>query len=227
MQSQIQNYPDISFIDNKTLSDFIAQGKEWYINRWYELTGETITLHDTDEEKIMIDTDAYLFYLVAQNIDNAGKMNLLKYAMGSFLDNDGAICGVTRIPAQPAQVTVRFTLTEAQNSDYTIPEGTRVTASTTDDIYFATESDAVIEAGDTYVDATCICTIDGTDGNGIEIGQIDELVDTLPYIDSVTNTTASDGGADEEDDDALAERIYLAPSTYSTAGTEDSYIYHA
>jgi len=56
---------------------------------------------------------------------------------------------------------------------------------------------------------------------------IDELVDTLPFIDSVENTTASDGGADEEDDDTLAERIFLAPSEYSTCGTEDSYIFHA
>lgn len=226
MQSQIENYPEVSFIENMTLEEAIKKGKEWYIEHYKEVTGETLTLHDTDERKLLVDMTAYLFYNCCQYVDNAGKMNLLKYAMGDFLDDDGAICGVTRIPAKPAQTTVRFTLSEAQGSDYTIPEGTRVTASSMDDIYFETEADAVIAAGETTADVTCVCTTTGSDGNGIEAGQIDELVDALPYIESVENLTASDGGADEEDDDALAERIYLAPSTYSTAGTEDSYVYH-
>ncbi len=227
MIKQIENYPDISFIDNKKLEDFAEDARSWYTEHWTELTGENIKLYDTDEEKILLDAVSYIFYQVAQYIDNAGKQNLLKYSMGDFLDNIGARCGVERNPAMPATVTVRFTLTEPQESDYVIPAGTQVAAADSDDIYFSTDEDVTIPAGDTYADVACTCMTDGEDGNGIEAGMIDELVDTLPFIDSVENTTISDGGADEEDDDTLAERIFLAPSEYSTCGTEDSYIFHA
>lgn len=227
MQSQIQNYPDISFIGDLTLTQWIEQGEAWYIEQWKELTGEDIVLHDTDEERIMIHAIAMMFYQTLQYLDNAGKMNLLKYSMGDFLDNMAARSGIARIEAQPAQVSVKFILTEAQAEDYTIPEGTRVSGSALEDLYFAVDDDTVIPAGETEGVCLCTCTTAGTEGNNIAIGSIDELVDTLPYIDEVTNTTVSDGGTDIEDDDQLAERLFLAPSEYSTCGTEDSYIFHA
>ncbi|MPN23637.1 hypothetical protein SDC9_171030 [bioreactor metagenome] len=39
--------------------------------------------------------------------------------------------------------------------------------------------------------------------------------------------TATEGGAEIESDADLAERIYLAPGAYSTAGPEDGYVYQA
>ena len=78
MQTQIQNYPDISFINNEKLESAMNKAKEWYVERWKSLTGEDIILHDTDEEKILLDAIAYCFYNACQYIDNAGKMNTLK-----------------------------------------------------------------------------------------------------------------------------------------------------
>ena len=227
MQSQIENYPDISFIEDESLESAINKTESFYVEQWKALTGEDIALHDTDEERVLLRGIAYIFYQACQYIDNAGKMNLLKYSMDGFLDNIAARTGLSRIEAQPAAVTVKFTLTEAQGTDYTIPSGTRVSGENLEDLYFAVDEDTVIPAGDTDVLCKCTCTTAGEDGNGIEPGELNELVDTLPYIDTVENTTTSDGGADEEDDDALAERIFLAPSEYSTTGTEDSYIFHA
>ena len=71
------------------------------------------------------------------------------------------------------------------------------------------------------------CTETGEKGNGFQAGEIIEMVDPLPFIDSIENTTESAGGTDEESEQSLAERAYLAPSGYSTAGPEDAYIYHA
>ena len=227
MQSQIENYPDISFIDNETLESAISKTEAFYIEKWKELTGEDITLHDTDEERILLRAIAYIFYQACQYTDNAGKMNLLKYSMDGFLDSIAARTGLSRMEAKPAVVTVKFILSEAQVTDYTIPEGTRVSGTNLEDLYFAVDTDTIIPVGETEALVSCTCTTAGEDGNGIEPGMIDELVDTLPFIDTVENTTASDGGADEEDDDTLAERIFLAPSEYSTCGTEDSYIFHA
>ncbi|MFQ9474033.1 MAG: baseplate J/gp47 family protein [Oscillospiraceae bacterium] len=44
---------------------------------------------------------------------------------------------------------------------------------------------------------------------------------------SVTNTTTTEGGAEIGSDADLAERVYLAPGAYSTAGPEDGYLYHS
>jgi phage-related baseplate assembly protein len=53
------------------------------------------------------------------------------------------------------------------------------------------------------------------------------MVDPVPYVISATNTTTTEGGAEIESDDALADRIFLAPGGYSTAGPEDGYLYQA
>lgn len=226
MASDVMNYPEISFIGGCSLADWLEQGKEWYVERFLELTGESLTLHDTDEEKILLDAIGYMFYQVMQYVDYTGKQNLLKYSVGDFLDNVGARCGVKRGAASRASVTVRFTLTAEQDVDYMIPAGTQTAPSSSDNIFFAVESDTKIPTGELYADAVCLCTLAGEDGNGFLPGEVDELVDALPYIDSVLNITTSDGGADAESDDDFADRIYYAPSLYSTAGSEDSYIYH-
>lgn len=53
------------------------------------------------------------------------------------------------------------------------------------------------------------------------------MVDPVPYVASVANTATTEGGGGVESDADLAERVFLAPGAYSTAGPEDSYLYHA
>ena len=96
-----------------------------------------------------------------------------------------------------------------------------------DGIYFTTVEYAEIAPGDEYVDVEAVCTAEGTEGNNFLPGQVDILVDPLPYIQSVANVTTSEGGAARESDESLAERVYLAPSGYSTAGPTDAYVYWA
>lgn len=80
-------------------------------------------------------------------------------------------------------------------------------------------------AGETYVDVRALCTENGVDGNELLPGQVNVLVDLIPYVESVSNTTKTSGGADLESDESLAERIFLAPSGYSVAGPDDAYKY--
>ena len=155
-------------------------------------------------------------------VDRAGKQNLLKYAFGAFLDNLAALKGIERTAAKPATVTIRFTLSEVQTGATAIPAGTRVTDG---EVYFTTDEYAEIKAGETTVDVTCTSIETGADLNGIQEGAIRTLVDPIPYIESVTNITETDGGTDPESDESLKDRIYIAPSRYSTAGTEEAYIY--
>lgn len=75
------------------------------------------------------------------------------------------------------------------------------------------------------IDVTAACVEEGKAGNGFEIGELSTIVDLIPYVSSVENITVTEGGTDVESDADLAERTHLAPSAYSTAGSEGGYEY--
>lgn len=217
------SFPDISFIDDMSLEDAMSQMKGWYEERYEELTGMPLTLSDADPEKIRLDTISYMYYQTLVYLDFMAKQNLLKYSTSYFLDNIGARCGLVRKKAEAATVMICFTLSAAQNEAYLIPAGTRCTAG--DDVFFSVIEDTEIPAGTLSLEIKCECTVAGSDGNEYEVWEINSLVDLLSYVQTVSNTEKPDGGSDEESDDAFAERIYLSPSSFNTAGVEDAYIF--
>ena len=93
--------------------------------------------------------------------------------------------------------------------------------------YFNSLEYAEIKAGESYADVVVQAEEAGAESSGILSGAIKILVDPIPYISGVSNTTPSTGGLDTEDDDSLTRRIYLAPSVYSCAGPRDAYEYYA
>lgn len=220
---QIEKLPDVSFIDDDINLDSIQkQMVQDYQDKYHQETDEDIILDRGEPISLILYACSVQIYQMYMYIDRAGKQNLLKYAYGAFLDNLAALKGIQRTPAKAATVTMRFTLSEAQNGATAIPAGTRVTDGT---VYFATDEYAEIKAGETTVDVACTSITTGEAINGIQEGAIQTLVDPIPYIESVSNITETDGGADPESDESLKERIYIAPSRYSTAGTEEAYIY--
>ncbi len=224
MIAEIENLPDVSFIDDKTLDDVQEEMLADYQEKYEEITGKSLVLRRADPETLKLYAASVQIYHMMLHIDVSGKMDLLKYAYGGFLDNLGALRGVKRKEAAPATVKVRFTLSAAQPSVVTIPEGTRV--SDGDVLYFETDETREIAIGETYVDVPCTCQTDGEEGNGLIAGQISTLVDPIAYVDSAVNTEVSAGGADIESDEDFTDRIYLAPSGYSVAGPRDAYKYH-
>ena len=224
MINAIKNLPEVSFIDGKTLDDVQSEMVADYEAKYKEVTGRTLTLRRADPETLKLYAVSVQIFQILMHIDMAGKMDLLKYAYGDFLDNLGALRGVTRLPAYPAKATVRFTLSAVQTSAVTIPQGTRV--SNGDILYFATDDVAEIAIGNTYVDVPCTCLDDGEVGNGQIAGVLNTLVDPIAYIGSVANTEETTGGSEIESDEDFADRIYLAPGSYSVAGPTDAYIYH-
>lgn len=224
MIAELENLPDVSFIGDMTLSKLEAMMVQAYEEKFKELTGETLTLERADPMTILIYACAVAIFQEYLYVDRGGKVNLLKYAYGAFLDHAGAFKGIVRQPAAPATVTLRFTISETQESAVGIPAGTR---STTQDgaIFFETNAYAEIPAGNEYIDVLATCATKGTIGNGYRAGEINVLSDPIPYIESVANTDASAGGTDIESDDDMRERIYIAPSRYSVAGPHDAYLY--
>ena len=221
----IKSLPDISFIDNKDIDQVRQEMVADYESFISEATGQTVTLERSSIHRMELYAAAAQIYQAMQYIDRQGKQSILKYSYSDFLDNLAIFKGVTRNPATPATTTLRFTLSAERDTATGIPQGTRV--STAGAIYFATDVYAEIPAGSTTVDVPATCTVAGTDGNGFAAGELATIVDPIPYVASVTNTTATEGGAEIESDDDLAERVFLAPGAYSTAGPEDGYLYHA
>lgn len=221
MLEAIQNTPEISFIDDKTIADVQAELVSDYEAFMTAAEGREVKLDRASPHRAILNAAAAQIFHALQYIDRSGKQNLLKYTYAEFLDNVGLLKGVVRNPATAAVTTIRFTLSAVRTSATAVPQGTRV--STLTGIFFATDKYAEIPAGGTTVDVTATCTETGDVGNRIAPGEVKNIVDPVPYISAAANINATNGGADTESDDDLAARIYLAPSAYSTAGPEDSY----
>jgi len=215
--------PDVSFTDNDTLKAMQTRLIANYEARYKELTGKEISLAPADPMRILLYAVALDLYQIEQYVERAGKQDLLKYSYGDFLDHLAAGRGVTRQQAAAATVTLRFTLSEAKSYAVGIPAGTRVTNG--DGVYFQTLEYGEVPIGDLTVDIEAECTEVGVAGNDLTAGQLNILVDPVAYVASVSNTDTSSGGTDLETDESLAERVFLAPSSYSVAGPDDAYIY--
>ncbi len=223
--SAVNSAPDVSFIDNKTIADVQTEMVADFEAFMTKTGGTPVTLDRSSVHRMILYSAAAQIYQGFQFIDRAGKQSLLKYSYADFLDNLGLLKGVTRNPAAAATTTLRFTLSTVREVATGIPQGTRVSSSGS--VYFATSEYAEIPAGSTTVDVAAVCTETGTDANGLPVGDLTTMVDLVPYVASVSNTTATEGGAEIESDADMAERIYLAPGAYSTAGPEDGYLFQA
>ena len=215
--------PDVSFIDNDTLENLQNRLILNYEEEYKRITGKEIHLHPADPLRILIYAVALDLFQIEAFVDRAGKQDLLKYSYGEFLDNLAAGRGVTRQQAAPARAMIRFTLSETKSYVVGIPAGTRVTNG--DGVYFQTMEYGEVPVGSLTVDIEAECTEEGIAGNDMVPGQLNILVDPLPYVESVANTDTSSGGTELETDESLAERVYLAPSSYSVAGPDDAYVY--
>lgn len=208
----------LNFVDynsESVISELVAQ--------FEKALGET--LQPSDERRMFLNQLAQVIIALNANINNSGNQVLLRYSRGDSLDAIGELFGVERLSAESAKCDLKFTLSAAQENAVVIPKGTRATPDGS--IYFATDNALTIPAGATEGVVSATATVAGTSNNGYTIGQIKYIVDNVPFLSSVSNTTISTGGTDEEDDDSLRERIRLAPESFSTAGCVDGYIYWA
>lgn len=216
--SVIENFPDISFIENTEVNDVLNQMISDYQEKYKEITGTEVTLSQADPFRLIMYACTLQIYQAMQYADNAGKMSFLKYSYGEFLDNLAALRGLTRQQATSATTILEFSIENPLESAVGIAEGTRVTNG--NELYFATDEYAEIAAGSTTVRVRATCTETGKSGNGFAPGELSTLVETHPYVTGVQNVTTTEGGYDIESDNELRDRIYAAPGAYSTAGPQ-------
>ena len=124
----VMEYPDISFIDNLTQEDLLDKMIAWFLEKRKELTGKDISLGYADDRRLILQTGAYYIYQAFMMTDNAGKMGLLKYATGDYLEELGALKGVSRLQERGSTVTLRYSMETARESATSVPAGSRATA---------------------------------------------------------------------------------------------------
>lgn len=222
---EFENIPDISVDGGETLEEAVADCRALFEKYNKEMYDGSVSLAQCAEARMVLLVLAHRSHHTIEFSTACLKAELLPTSTGPNLDNLAPMVGVERMAAGKATAVVRFTLSAARASATSIPEGTQVR--TGEKQYFKTTKYAEIPAGQLTVDVEVVADEAGSGSDGILIGEINTLVDPIPYVDSVSNTSASTGGTDEEGDDSFTRRIHYAPSIFSIAGPADAYEYFA
>ena len=189
-------------------------------------------LQPAQVEQLMLQFIVYREVLLLNRF-NAGMSQLLyQFSKAPVLDYIAGLVAVERLPAASAGCTVRFTLI-AGHGNVLLPEGTRV-ATSDSEVIFLTTDDYIIPPSSTFpiediegVKINVLAEIPGKSANGYESGTVNKILDPLAFVSTVENLDITGGGSDEETDEQLRERIRLAPSQYSSAGSRQSYLFYA
>lgn len=209
--------PEVNFLetDAETIRSQI-------ITVFEQASGDTLAAGDPRRLFLLSIADVIIQQRTAINL--AAQQNLLSYAQGGYLDALGQLLAVERMAESKAVTTIEFTLSQALGSVYTIPAGTQVTNGV---VTFETDEDLLIPIGETTGEVSASCTVAGPVGNDYLAGQISTIVTPMTFVSGAQNTTITTGGADAESDPDFADRIRLAPNSFSVAGPEKAYVYHA
>ncbi len=219
----LENLPRIDMLADEgiTFESIVNEMIADYEAYWKELTGEELVLYPADSRRIMLNVTAGKLYQLAAIINERHKLNFLQYMYGDFTKNWAANFGFKENGVEAAIVTLRFHLAVKQLTDVIIPAGTRATSG--NNIFFATDEQLTILAGESYADTSATCTQLGVAGNGYAVGQINVIADPVNLVERVENITQSTGGHDEYTNQELKELIYNFPASYTTAGPAECY----
>ena len=222
----LEALPDIDMLGDEgiTLEGIQEEMIADYQEAYQMFTGEEIILYPAHPRRLEMNVIAGQIYQVYEFASYLFKQNFIRYMEDDVLRNWGGNLGFTDNNLRAAACTLEFGLNEPLGYPVEIPAGTRATAG--DDVFFATDETCSIKEGETVVTVAASCTEKGSMGNGYVAGQINALADPVVNVSTVRNIDESSGGGDEYSGDGLREKIFLFPSTYSVAGTEDAYIYY-
>lgn len=211
------NLPDINFLEKDP--ELIER------EMLFHLEEKGFHLSNADPRRKFLQAFVPIIVQERNNLDYALKQNLLAYAEDEFLDHKGDDVSTPRLDAKAAVTTMEFILEPERVDVLPILQGTRFLVG--ENTFFAIENTVVVPVGQHSIQIGARCMETGEVGNGYLPGEITNLVDPIPWVKSVKNITKSSGGVDIEDDDPYAERIRIAPESFSVAGPEGAYEYWA
>lgn len=199
-------------------AEWKAKLVDWFEN---DPDGPRRKLYPAQVEMVLIDMLSYAFGLLGEEAQFAAEQRWLAFALGAHADLLAANNSTFRLAAARAVTTLQFTLAAAQPGSVIVPAGTRVAAAS--GAVFATDADLVFGANTLAGEVAATAVEAGIAANGLQPGSISALVDPVGVGMSVTNLTASEGGADEETTASLVARAAQAHERISKAGGRESY----
>lgn len=224
--ADLEALPEIDFLEDEgiTLEGIQEEMITDYQKKYFELTGDEMTLYPANPRRLEMNVIAGEIYQAYEYMSYLFRQNFIRYMEDDVLWNWGANLGFAGTNLRAAKCTLEFGVNEELEFAVTIPAGTRATAG--DDVFFAIKEDAIIPAGELSVSVFAECTTMGIVGNNYASGQINIMADPVVNIAYVKNLDSSSGGGNEYSGDELREKVFLFPSTYSVAGPEDAYVYY-
>ena len=191
---------------------------------YYEgLVGRTI--YPAEVESFLFDALVYREVIYRNDVNSGALQNLAAFSTFPVLDYLAQNVGISnRLPSQSATTNLFFTLSPG-HPNMVIQSGTRVSHPNGNPVFSVIDDTLVLSGTDT-VTILAEAVDPGSAANGFEINTINVLIDSFVDFVSVTNSNVTSGGSEEETDEQLRERIYLAPSAFAVAGPIDAYKFH-
>ena len=194
-------------------------------NAYIEAGGEA--LYPGDEKEMLLRAVQLALVQAFAGMDNALRMQTLRYAVGDYLDLIGETRGVARREATKAHVYVNFFVvpqTSTMPLPVTYPAGTLISADnknwyTLDNGIMLTESTPYIIVGATALEAGSAGNA-LTSGTSMFLGRQYDAASEQPVISAREDAS---GGTDAEDDEAYRRRIYTWGLNAITGGSAAAY----
>lgn len=172
-------------------------------------------LYPGDEKEMLLRSVQEDIVQVFAGVDNALRMQTLRYAVGDYLDVIGEQRGCERITASAATTTVTIT-TNATGEEDTLTAGSSMTCD--GEMFYQLVNDVALTGYQTSITAEVTADRTGSAGNGLTAGTEMSLVITNPGVNRIVVAADASGGNERETDDAYRERIRLHGLTSVTTG---------
>lgn len=192
---------------------------------WLEMVSAHVeaggdVLYPGDEKEMLLRSVQSVVVQLFAAVDNALRMNTLRFAAREYLDLYAQKRNCYRIEAAAAECTVEIKF-KATGQAKVLPIGTALTA---DGERFYALTEAVEQTGIAQTVIVGIrCTEEGGAGNGLIAGTQMQFVIPNPAVESVYAYTDAAGGQEKEDDESYRERTRQHGLINITTGPEIQY----
>ena len=191
------------------------------IDKYIEQGGDV--LYGGDEKEIMLRSVQEMFVTAFAGVDNALRMQTVRYAQGDYLKLLGEERGCTYINASYAVGKMKLTFA----AGYTAQTLSRGATFTPDGAkFYAIDSEIRYTGQAAEVEVGITCTESGSQGNGLNVGTAMSAVQPKVFITSAVISAATVDGEDAENMEDYRERIREAPYLSVTTGPATQYKAH-
>lgn len=177
-------------------------------------------LYPGDEKEMLLRAVQEDIVQVFAGVDNALRMQTLRYAVGDYLDVLGEQRGCHRIKASAAHATVTITTNATGQTDI-LEAGTAMTAD--GEIFYLLTEDLTLTGYAQTVTVDVVADRTGSAGNGLLAGAQMGLAITSSAVNSIVVATDATGGNEAEDDETYRARIREYGLASVSTGPERQY----